>query len=91
MEFLISNGSADSTISFVLKIAESIFIDFTFLKSDGWKAGEEIAVRQCVRGTARDARDIGRHLGPRDIQPVLCSVAVRAAARSPFPRPFKTF
>jgi len=41
-----------------------------------------------VRGTAQDARDIGRDLGPRDIQPVLCSVAVRAAARSPFPRPF---
>jgi len=41
-----------------------------------------------VRGTAQDARDIGRHLGPRDIQPMLCSVAVRSAALSLFPRPF---
>ena len=50
--------------------------------------GEVIAVRLCVRGTARYARDIGRHLGPRDIQPMLCSVAVRSAALSLFPRPF---
>jgi len=50
--------------------------------------GEVIAVRLCVRGTARYARDIDRHLGPRDIQPMLCSVAVRSAALSPFPRPF---
>jgi len=49
---------------------------------------EEVATRQRVRRTARDARDIGRHLGSRDIQPVLCSVAVRPAARSLFPSPF---
>ena len=78
----------NSTISFVLRIAESFTSISNYTRAAAMvESGDRRSAVRARDGSGRAGHWSG-HLGPRDIQPMLCSVAVRSAALSLFPRPF---